>query len=144
MLRAWRLPGGALACVDQDSPDSPTWGGRIVRSDVYFPARTSQQQALVILRVLLPADAVTTLRAGGMNPDWVPHPEGTCYDAEYRSASLGRAVAAFDPKWKDPGAAQVSLYSGHATGDGSDSIYRADAVHQASISIGSMDGTPNC
>jgi hypothetical protein len=148
VLRAWLLPGGGLACV-QDSPNSPTWGGRITGADVYFPARTSEQQAVRTVTAMLPSDAAIASTIDGVNPDYSTISSGTCREVNYVSAVLGAAITASNLTWTDPTKVNVTLYSGHATSsDGSDKPYRATSVNEALVTIGGpnrrTDGVVHC
>jgi hypothetical protein len=148
VLRAWLLSGGGLACV-QDSPDSPTWGGRITDADVYFPARTSERQAITAVAAMLSSDAAIAGTNDGVNPDYSQVSSGTCREISYVSAALGAAITASNPTWTDPTKVGVTLYSGHATSsDGSDKPYRATSVNEAIVTIGGpnrgTDGVVHC
>jgi hypothetical protein len=132
-VSAWRLKGGALACVGD--PALGAWDGRVVNLTVIFDPPVDAQSALHQIAAILPTDAQQSDTVTGHNSAAAADQTGTCADTVYTSAALGTAVSTVSPSWTgDTSKATVTLYSG-GNADGSDSVFRDDAVHQALIGL---------
>jgi hypothetical protein len=134
--RAWRLPGGALACAPH--PAVGAWGGRIVNVWLYFDPNVDAQKALTAFASILPADSQQVGSLAGVNADYSKYQSGSCQEVVYGSGALAAAVSQANPSWTaDPHKVSAVLYSGNATSpDGSDQAYRSGSVHLALVGLG--------
>jgi hypothetical protein len=133
--RAWQLPNGGLACVDQ-GPNA--WSDHIINVDIYFVRPVSEQRAITAATALLPPDSVHTATFDGVNADYSSKPNESCRQVVFSSATLQKAVKSLNPVWTaDPAKATVTLYSGNATSEnGAEQPYNPARVHLSSLTIG--------
>jgi hypothetical protein len=142
--RAWRLHGGALACVSD--PSVGVWGDRIINASLYFEPPVDAQAALVATSSLLPSDSRQVGSVQQPNLDWSIYREGSCQYVKFASETLAEAVRQAEPSWNGPrDRADIKLYSGNAViPDGADQPYRRESIHVATIGIGDGETNPGC
>lgn len=145
--RAWRLPNGALACVDD--PYSGVWGTRQIHIWVFFEPPVDESIAIATAKSLLPSDIQQIGSVEYVNHDWsVYRDSGSCKWVTFESNALAEAVNQALPDWGETAPeekVEVILYSGNMINpDGSDQMYRPESIHVATVGIASSDYGSGC
>jgi hypothetical protein len=129
--RAWRLPGGGLACVSD--PSVGVWGDRVINATLYFDLHVDSKTATAVAASLLPSDAVQAGSVEQHNLNWSKYSDGSCQFIAFTSDALAEAVRKAVPDWNGGrNRADVKLFTGNVfIPDGADQPYRSEAVSVA-------------